>query len=99
MRARSLPTLLLGMAVLAPGPLAADGPEIPSHPDALSDEPIVFDPPSAADHRHVLDNGMVVFIAEDRALPLVEISITLRAGRWLDPPGLEGLRLTRYPSC
>jgi predicted Zn-dependent peptidase len=34
---------------------------------------------------------MVVFIAEDRALPLVNISLTLRVGSWLDPEGKEGL--------
>ncbi len=71
--------------------LPAVGQEIPARPEALSFEPIVFDPPSPKDHRHVLDNGMVIFIAEDRALPLVNISITLRAGSWLDPVGQEGL--------
>ena len=76
--------------LLALGSLAA-GQEIPAHPDELSFEPIVFEPPKAADHRHVLNNGMVVFIAEDKALPLVNISLTLKVGSWLDPPGQEGL--------
>ncbi len=65
--------------------------EIPAHPDELTFEPIVFEPPSAAEHRHVLKNGMVVFIAEDKALPLVNVSLTFRAGSWLDPAGQEGL--------
>ena len=34
---------------------------------------------------------MVVFIAEDRALPLVNIAITVRTGSWLEPAGKEGL--------
>ena len=34
---------------------------------------------------------MVVFIAEDKALPLVDVSLTLRVGSWLDPEGREGL--------
>ncbi len=76
--------------LLALGSLAA-GQEIPAHPDELSFEPIVFEPPEAADHRHVLKNGMVVFIAEDKALPLVNISLTLKVGSWLDPTGKEGL--------
>ncbi len=65
--------------------------EIPSHPDQLAFEPIVFEPPSPGNHRHVLKNGMIVFIAEDRALPLVNVSISLRAGSWLEPEGREGL--------
>ena len=39
----------------------------------------------------VLKNGMVVYIAEDRALPLVNISLSLRVGSWLDPAGKDGL--------
>jgi len=78
----------LSLALVA---VPAAGQEIPDRPEELSFEPIVFDPPSAKDHRHVLDNGMVVFIAEDKALPLVNISITLRVGGWLDPVGQEGL--------
>jgi len=77
----------LALTLVAP----AVGQEIPDRPEALSFEPIVFDPPSAKDHRHVLDNGMVVFIAEDKSLPLVNVSITLRTGSWLDPVGQEGL--------
>ena len=65
--------------------------EIPAHPDALVFAPIAFEPPSAEAHRHVLKNGMVVFIAEDRALPLVDIALTLRVGDWLDPESKEGL--------
>jgi predicted Zn-dependent peptidase len=38
----------------------------------------------------VLKNGMVVYIAEDRALPLVNIALTVRVGSWLEPVGKEG---------
>jgi len=83
--------VLAAAVALGAASLPAVGQEIPDHPDELFFEPIVFDPPSAQDHRHVLESGMVVFIAEDRALPLVNISITLRVGSWLDPAGQEGL--------
>jgi zinc protease len=66
-------------------------PPIPDHPEKLAFKPIVYSPPRAKDHRVVLKNGMVVFIAEDRALPLVNISLTLRTGRYLEPAGKEGL--------
>ena len=39
----------------------------------------------------VLKNGMVVFIAEDPTLPLVDIALTVRTGGYLDPAGKEGL--------
>lgn len=65
--------------------------EIPSHPDQLEFEPISFEPPKAADYRVELDNGLVVFIAEDRTLPLVNISMTMRLGGYLEPAGKEGL--------
>ncbi len=77
--------------VLAAAAATAPGQEIPAHPDELTFEPIAFEPPSPGDYRHVLGNGMVVFIAEDRALPLVNIALTLRVGEWLDPEGKEGL--------
>lgn len=70
---------------------AAWAQEIPDHPDELTFRPIEFEPPEAADHRIVLDNGMVVFFAEDRALPLVNLSFRLRVGSYLEPEGKEGL--------
>ena len=71
--------------------LPAAGQEIPDRFDKLSFRPLTYEPPSARDHRVVLKNGMVVFIAEDRALPLVNIAITVRVGSWLEPAGKEGL--------
>jgi zinc protease len=84
---RIAPTVLLALALGAPV-LAQP---IPANPDRLVFTPIRFEPPAAKDHRVVLKNGMVVFIAEDHALPLVNIAITLRAGSWLEPAGKEGL--------
>jgi predicted Zn-dependent peptidase len=65
--------------------------EIPAHPDKLLFKPLAFSPPVAKDHRVVLGNGMVVYIAEDKALPLVNIAITVRTGSYLEPDGKEGL--------
>jgi predicted Zn-dependent peptidase len=79
----------VALVVLAVSPAAAQ--PIPDRPEKLTFTPIAFTPPLAKDYRVVLKSGMVVFIAEDRALPLVNIAITLRTGSWLDPPGKEGL--------
>jgi predicted Zn-dependent peptidase len=84
------PAFLLLLALAGPA-LADQPPSIPAHPDDLKFQDIAFEPPKAADHRVMLGNGMVVYIAEDRALPLVNISLTLRAGKWQEPTGKEGL--------
>jgi zinc protease len=70
---------------------AAPAQTIPARPEQLHYPPLSFEPPNARDYRVVLKNGMVVFIAEDRALPLVNIAISVRVGSWLDPEGKEGL--------
>ncbi len=84
---RALAVVLLSAALAAP--LCAQ--TIPEHPSKLSFGPIAFSPPLAKAHRVLLKNGMVVFIAEDRTLPLVNISLVLRTGSYLDPAGKEGL--------
>jgi predicted Zn-dependent peptidase len=81
------PIALLALAFAA-APAAA---QIPDHPDKLVFQPIAFTPPRAADHRVVLKNGMVVFIAEDPALPLVNVSLLVRTGSYLEPAAKAGL--------
>ncbi len=94
-----LPSSFLRAAALAvsavPGPSLAAG--IPDRPDRLTFPPFTFSPPSAAAYRTTLPSGVVAYVAEDRELPLVTISVTLRGGRYLDPAGKEGLaELTGY---
>lgn len=45
-------------------------------------------PPSA---RFVLPNGLVVYVQSDRELPLVDVSVTVRAGSIYDPADKVGL--------
>jgi predicted Zn-dependent peptidase len=80
---------LLALTLLSAATAAAQA--IPDHPDKLVFQPVAFQPPVAKDHRVVLKNGMVVYIAEDRALPLVNLSLSVRVGSWLEPAGKEGL--------
>lgn len=88
---KSLLVPCLALAALGAAATPARAQAIPASPDELKFPPIAFQPPRAQDHRVVLKNGMVVFIAEDKALPLVNVSITVRAGSWLDPEGKQGL--------
>ena len=67
---------------------------IPAHPNDLVFTPLEFEPPVADEHRHVLSNGVVAFVVEDSALPLVTVSVTIRTGAYLEPedkPGLASL--------
>ena len=80
---------LLALAVWPPAPAGAQ--PIPAHPSDLHFEPLEFDPPDAASHRHVLSNGVVAFVVPDHTLPLVTVSVLVRTGSYLEPPGKAGL--------
>ena len=81
-------------SLLAGNTFAAD---IPDRPEKLTHPPLTFEPPEATAHRHVLDHGVIAYLVPDRALPLVDIDVMLRAGDYLDPQGKEGLAgLTGY---
>jgi predicted Zn-dependent peptidase len=83
-------TTCLAVSLVALAPLAFAQP-IPAKPDQLKFAPISYTPPKAADHRVVLKNGMVVFVVEDPTLPLVNITLMVRTGSYLEPAGKEGL--------
>ena len=65
--------------------------QIPAHPNELVFPTLEYTLPKATDHRHVLSNGVVVFVVEDHTLPLVDISVLVRTGEYLDPPDKVGL--------
>jgi predicted Zn-dependent peptidase len=83
--------LALAAAVATGLALPAAAQPIPDHPDKLAFRPIDFTVPRASDYGVPLRNGMVAYAAEDRTLPLVNISILIRTGSYLEPPGKEGL--------
>lgn len=66
---------------------------IASHPRELKFDPFSFQPPRAENFRVPLKSGPVAYVASDRELPLVTISITVRTGDWVEPQGKEGLTL------
>ena len=84
-------SLLLVLLLLAPPLVAAQAPTIPAHPRDLAFEPLAFEPPSAAQHRRTVPGGGVVYIVEDHALPLVDVSVLVRTGAYLEPRGKAGL--------
>ncbi len=80
-------------AALVVSSLAAPGPElqVPTHPRDLVFPEIVFSPPERAQYRHVLPCGVVVYVVEDHDLPLIDISLTVRTGAYLEPDGKAGV--------
>ena len=82
--ARDFATALYGQA-------PSSGSGIPSHPRELKYPKLTYSPPKAATYRRVLANGVVAFLAEDHDFPLVNVSVLVRTGSYLDPKGKEGL--------
>ena len=86
------PVLLLALLALPAGVLrAVEAPPVPAHPRDLRYGELRFAVPDPARYRHELAGGVVAFVAEDHALPLVKVSLTLRGGSYLDPEGKTGL--------
>jgi len=90
MRTTHLTAFLL---VFVPGLLVLrlDAQEIVDHPSKLVFPDLRFTPPEAAEFRHVLPCGVVVYVVEDRELPLVDVNVLVRTGTYMDPRGKEGL--------
>ena len=65
--------------------------EIVPHPKMLKFEALKYEPPRAERYRHVLSNGAVAYLVEDHVFPLVNLSVTIRTGQYLDPPDKIGL--------
>jgi zinc protease len=76
--------------VSLPGRASAQG-AIAARPDQLQFPALAYKPPSAADYRVKLGNGVIAYLVPDRTLPLVTVTVMLRVGPDLDPAGKEGL--------
>ncbi|MBA4396990.1 MAG: insulinase family protein [Syntrophus sp. (in: bacteria)] len=81
--------LLCLCSLLLVAPVTAAERRLADHPDRLIYKPLRFNPPQA--QRHTLNNGMVVYVLEDRELPLVNVSAVFRSGSVHDPADKAGL--------
>jgi zinc protease len=86
---------LLGLlALLGAGCVTAPtrvAPGTPPRPEELAFPPMRFSVPDASAIRVALANGVPVYIAPDTMLPLVNVQVLFRGGRYLEPVGKEGL--------
>jgi zinc protease len=81
-------------ALLLAAPLfavAASAQPLPKHPRDLEFGPLTFEVPRAEEHRHRLASGVTVYVVEDHDLPLVDVTLHLRLGSFLDPDDKTGL--------
>lgn len=83
---------LLAVSLVVPA-VAAAGPTdgIPARPEQLTYPESLFEVPEAAKYRHELPGGVVAYVVEDRALPLVKLQAGLRTGAFREPAGKPGL--------
>ena len=81
----------LGLLLALVAALAGAEDAIPRHPRELKFAPLNYAPPHATDFHHKLKSGAVAFLVEDHELPLVNISVIVRTGEYLDPAGKKGL--------
>lgn len=80
-------------AVLLLSVLRVEGADeaIPDRPEKLQFPPLTYTPPKADDFRVQLKSGPVAYIVPDRELPLVNISVLVRTGAYLEPADKAGL--------
>jgi zinc protease len=81
--------LLLGASVTF-----AAGQGIVDRPEKLNYPPLHFTPPDAAQYRVLLGDGMPAYLVPDPTIPMITVSVIMRVGPDLDPPGKEGLAAT-----
>lgn len=84
--------VILAVLLLAacPAPAFLDKPSIDwPHPDEMDFPPLEFTKIEPV--RHILSNGLTVYLLEDRDLPLVQGTVYIKAGSVYDPPEQTGL--------
>lgn len=85
----------LALLVLLPGAAASgsaqSGAEIVDHPSELTYGPLDFELPVADSYRRELAGGVPAYLVEDHALPLVDVTVHLRIGAYLEPVEQAGL--------
>ena len=67
------------VAALAPMP-PQDAAAIPAHPGDLAFPDLDFTPPVGAEYRHVLSNGVPVYVVPSHEFPLISLSFTFKGG-------------------
>jgi zinc protease len=86
-----LPTLFLAAATIISFSAATRADLIPDRPEKINFPPLKYDPPAPDNFRVQLKSGPVAYIVPDRERPLVNLTLYIRTGTYLEPAGKEGL--------
>ena len=71
--------------------VAQGGAGIVAHPSELTYGPLDFELPDADGFRRELAGGVPAYLVPDRSLPLVDVTVRLRIGSYLEPAEQAGL--------
>jgi zinc protease len=96
---RTLWSFFAVVCTLLLSPFAALGraDAIPDRPEKLSFPPLTYEPPAPEKFRVPLKSGAIAYIVPDKELPLVNITLYVHTGEYVQPAGKEGLtELTGY---
>ncbi|MDD5139851.1 MAG: pitrilysin family protein [Verrucomicrobiales bacterium] len=83
-------SLILSVALVAPFQILHSA-DIPDRPEKLSFPPLKYDAPVPDQYRVQLKSGPVAYIVPDHERPLVNITVYVRTGKYLELAGKEGL--------
>lgn len=64
---------------------------IPDRPEKIDFAPLNFTPPKASQFRHVLSNGVPVYMAQSHEFPLIDVTFAFKGGSYLEPADKVGL--------
>jgi zinc protease len=86
-----LPVFLLAATLTLTLATVTRADDIPDRPEKLSFPPFEYEPPVPDNFRVQLKSGPVAYIVPDHERPLVNLTIYVRTGTYLEPAGKEGL--------
>lgn len=87
----TLTSLALILVSIAPLSFGQNQSGIPKRPEEIKFAPLNYSPPNRDKYRRVLSNGSVAYLVEDHDLPLVNVSVLVKAGDYLEPEAKAGL--------
>jgi zinc protease len=86
---RSAALLALALTFCVLPVMGAD--KIVDHPDKLTYDELKYQPPKPDAYRTTLKSGAVAYIAENRELPVFDLTVTIRTGAMYEPVEKAGL--------
>ena len=83
-----LAILIVAVVLICPPAQAGD---IVDHPDKLKFKDLNYKPPKAKDYKHTLECGATAYVAENKEVPTLQVTVMVRAGSMYEPVDKAGL--------